>query len=113
MLFKLIGEWFVYMNMMILIEWFVFDIFVMVKLFFIDDLMSCIMGFDGLDGMFFFFCVCGLYCLVVLMFSCLIENEGDFVEMVKVGLDFLKFIFFCIVVMIMEDFIVIVVFLFG
>lgn len=95
------------MNTTISTERFASDISATVKPLLIDDLMSRIMGSDGLDGTPLSLRARGPHCLVVPMFSCSIENEGDLAEMVKAGLDFLKSISSRIAATTMEDFIAI------
>lgn len=105
--FKSIGEWFVYMNPTISTERFASDISATVKPLLIDDLMSRIMGFDGLDGTPLSLRARGPHCLVVPMFSCSIEKEGDLADMVEAGLDFLNSMPSRIAATTMEDFIAI------
>jgi hypothetical protein len=105
--FKLIGDWFVAINPTISTERFASDISATVKPFLIDDLMSRLMGFDGLDGKPLSLRARGPHCLVVPMFRCSIEEEGDLPDMVKTALEFLNSIPSRIAATTLEDFIAI------
>jgi len=79
--FKRIDEWFVSLNPVIWTDSNRFQLQVNVKPFMIDDLMSRIIGFEGLDGTHLSLRARGPHCLVTPMFIEDISSETDFDRM--------------------------------
>ncbi|OWQ94417.1 hypothetical protein CDQ91_15700 [Sphingopyxis witflariensis] len=86
--FKRIDDWFVYLDPEISTERNSSKISAAVKPFAIDDLMSRILGFEGLDGTPLSLRARGPHCLVVPMFSSSIE--GDLNRMIELATEFSK-----------------------
>jgi hypothetical protein len=86
--FKRIDEWFVYLDPEISTERNSSKISATVKPFAIDDLMSRILGFEGLDGTSLSLRARGPHCLVVPMFSSPIEGDGGLDRMIELAAEF-------------------------
>jgi len=87
--FKRMDKWFVYIDPAISTERKSSKINATVKPFAIDDLMSRILGFQGLDATPLSLRARGPHCLVVPMFSSSIESDGDLARMIELAAEFL------------------------
>jgi hypothetical protein len=88
--FKRIGDWFVCLNPSISTEAERAQLMGTVKPFAIDDLMSKILGFGGLEGTPLSLRARGPYSLVVPMFTTSIEAGGRVDAMVGLASDFMR-----------------------
>lgn len=88
--FKRIHDWFVYLDPEISTERNSSKISATLKPFAIDDLMSRILGFEGLDGASLSLRARGPHCLVVPMFSSSIEGDGGLDRMIELAVEFSK-----------------------
>lgn len=86
--FTKIGDWFVYLDPMISTERNASVVSATVKPFLIDELISRILGFEGLDGAPLSLRARGPHCLVIPMFTCAIESGGDLSRMIELAAEF-------------------------
>ena len=104
--YKRIGEWFITLHPMIWKDAEKAELWAMVKPFGIDDLVSRILGFAGLDGEPLSLRARGPHCLVPPMFTTSIETHGDLGEMVDLAMKFEKMVADRVRTMTLDDFIV-------
>ncbi|MFK0299908.1 hypothetical protein ACIQTU_11905 [Brevundimonas sp. NPDC090276] len=103
--FKQIGEWFVYVDPQISTERNRSEITATFKPFYIDDLISRIMGFNGLDEAPLSLRARGPHCLVIPMYTSSIERDGNLGEMIEAAEIFLTSLRTRVEALTLDDFI--------
>jgi hypothetical protein len=86
--FQCVGEWFVSINPVVYTETRRTELQATVKPFAIDDLMSRICGFDGLEGTALSLRARGPHCLVLPMWTIDIDSDRDLAKMLDASAAF-------------------------
>jgi hypothetical protein len=88
--YKRIGEWLVALHPVVWTDAERSEMWAWVKPFPIDDLISRILGFEGLDGKPLSLLARGPHCLVRPMYICAVESGGDLNRMTGLASEFSK-----------------------
>ena len=88
--FRRVGEWFVAVNPIVYTERYRTALQATVKPFAIDDLMSRICGFEGLENAALSLRARGPHCLVLPMWTIDIESNGSLPDMLNAAAAFLR-----------------------